>query len=208
MPAVAFHKVSSLPGSPAAHALYFVQDGSYADLFVTDAAGAAKGIGTSARINALADARIAAALAAHNAMEIVADITARNALAAGLARNAVVLVSDATGDATVAAGAALYAWNDAASTWTKLSEFESLDISLTWAALSGKPSSSPAQLDGAVTDRHTHANKAVLDKFSETGGAPYYNGSPIGGGGGIARLGDGGVVTHGFIRTQGSHSPT
>ncbi|MBN8533823.1 MAG: hypothetical protein J0L51_07000 [Rhizobiales bacterium] len=185
MPAVAFHKVSSLPGAPAAHALYFVQDGSFADLFVTDSAGAAKGVGTAARINALADARIAAALAAHNAIEIVADITARNALVASLNRNAVVLVTDATGDATVAAGAALYAFNDGASSWTKLTEFESMDLTLAWTSISGRPSSSPAQIEGAVTDRHTHGNKAVLDKFSESGGAPYYNGSPIGGGGSL-----------------------
>lgn len=30
---------------------------------------------------------------------------------------------------------------------------------------------------------HTHENKEVLDKFSEVGGDPYYDGEPIGGGG-------------------------
>lgn len=33
--------------------------------------------------------------------------------------------------------------------------------------------------------KHTHANKAVIDKFSEVGGDPYYDGNPIGGGGSI-----------------------
>lgn len=33
-----------------------------------------------------------------------------------------------------------------------------------------------------VSDKaHTHSNKSVLDKFSDNGGAPYYDGNPIGG---------------------------
>lgn len=33
--------------------------------------------------------------------------------------------------------------------------------------------------------KHTHPNKAVIDKFSEVGGDPYYDGNPIGGGGSV-----------------------
>ena len=40
-----------------------------------------------------------------------------------------------------------------------------------------------ADLASAVADDHTHANKSTLDKFSESGGIPYYDGNPIGGGG-------------------------
>jgi len=36
-------------------------------------------------------------------------------------------------------------------------------------------------IQDAVNKRHTHANKTVIDKFSEVGGNPYYNGNPIGG---------------------------
>ncbi|MCL2739584.1 MAG: hypothetical protein FWE47_00090 [Oscillospiraceae bacterium] len=37
---------------------------------------------------------------------------------------------------------------------------------------------------------HTHQNKAVLDKFGESGGQPTYNGNPIGGGGGTSNFDD------------------
>jgi hypothetical protein len=37
-------------------------------------------------------------------------------------------------------------------------------------------------LDKLVLDSHTHTNKAVLDKFSETDGKPTYNGEALGGG--------------------------
>ena len=43
------------------------------------------------------------------------------------------------------------------------------------------PEDSTEILD-AIAKKHTHANKTVLDKFSEVGGDPYYNGNPIGGG--------------------------
>ena len=36
-------------------------------------------------------------------------------------------------------------------------------------------------IQDAVNKRHTHANKSVIDKFSEVGGDPYYNGNPIAG---------------------------
>ena len=38
-------------------------------------------------------------------------------------------------------------------------------------------------LDKLVPNSHTHANKAVLDKFSETDGKPTYGGEALGGGG-------------------------
>lgn len=179
MTAVAFHKVTALPGSPQAHALYFVQNGNYVETYTTDASGVAKMVGNSAMINALADARITTALADYNLVEIVATIAARNALT--LARNALVLVEDATGDATVAAGAALYAYKEATTSWVKLTEYESLDVSFAWANISGRPTSSPAQIDQAVTDRHTHANKAYLDKIGESGGQLTYDGASVAG---------------------------
>lgn len=39
-------------------------------------------------------------------------------------------------------------------------------------------------LDALVPKSHTHSNKAVLDKFSETDGKPTYNGEALGGGAG------------------------
>jgi hypothetical protein len=39
---------------------------------------------------------------------------------------------------------------------------------ISWDSLSGKPSSSPAQIDLAVTDSHTHSNKTLLDSYNQT----------------------------------------
>jgi hypothetical protein len=74
----------------------------------------------------------------------------------------------------------MYVWKESTSSFTKLTEFEGLDVTITWASIGGRPASSPTQIDQAVTDRHTHANKGVLDLFSEISGKPAYNGSVIG----------------------------
>ncbi|MNG09211.1 hypothetical protein D3C84_926220 [compost metagenome] len=54
-----------------------------------------------------------------------------------------------------------------------------MDVTLTWDAIQGRPTSTPAQIDSAVSQAHSHANKATLDKFSEAGGLVRYNGAPI-----------------------------
>lgn len=177
---IKFFKVAVLPGVLQANALYFVENGGYAESYLTNKAGVAKSLGNTAMINALADARVTAGLANLNALEIVANIAARNALA-GNNRNQMVLVIDATGDATVAAGSALYAFRNSDDTWLKLTEYESLDVVVQWANISGKPASAAALIDDAVNKRHAHANLAVLDLITAPGGVMNYNGTPVGG---------------------------
>jgi hypothetical protein len=179
MAALRFHKVTSLPGTLDADSIYFVQAGAYSETYITDSAGMAKSVGNSAMIQAI----VANALADLNTVEVVADIAARNALtdtAPEKTRNLMAMVLDATGDGTVAAGAALYVYREATDTWTKIAEYESMDVTLTWAAISGKPASAVALIDDAVTKRHAHVNQAQLDKIGESGGAITYDGSPVG----------------------------
>lgn len=115
------------------------------------------------------------ALSGSSSLNIVADITTRDALTP--ATNIQVLVLDATDDPTVASGAATYVYQTTNSTWFKLSESESMDVALTWAALSGKPTSTVVDIDDAVIKRHSHANKAELDKIGEdVNGNITYNG--------------------------------
>ena len=178
MATINFHKVTVLPGSLAADSIYFVQNGNYAETYLTNAAGVAKSVGNSAMIAAIVDGRVATALADFNVVEIVADITARNALST--ARNQMALVLDATGDATVASGAALYAYRETATVWIKIAEYESMDVTLTWASISGRPASAPALIDDAVGKRHTHANSTSLDKIGEAAGQMTYNGQTVG----------------------------
>lgn len=120
-------------------------------------------------------AMIDAAIALDDAMEMVADIAERNTLAPN--KNVIVLVLDATGDTTVASGAATYAFRHSTSTWTKISEAESLDVIVNWSMIQNKPTSAVADIDNAVTVRHSHSNKAVLDLLAvNSDGKLTYNG--------------------------------
>ena len=167
MATIKFHKVLVLPGALEADSLYFVSNSTYSETYLTDSAGVAKSIGNSAMIAAVANTEISTRLAQHNLVEIVADITARNLLAAQ-DRNLVVMVLDATGDATVKAGAALYAFRNSDNSWTKVVEYEGMDAVVQWSNINGRPTSSVAQIDSAVTNSHTHSNKVVLDATQES----------------------------------------
>lgn len=176
-----FYKLTAMPGTLVADSLYFISNGSVAESYLTDSSGAAKSLGNTSMISSIVASQMASTLAGYNSMEIVATIAARNTLAASLSRNVLVLVSDATGDSTVTAGAALYAFNNSNASWSKVSEYESLDVTLTWASLQNKPTSTVTQIDTAVSQAHSHSNKAFLDKIGETAGAMTYNGTAVGG---------------------------
>lgn len=176
---VQFFKVTSLPGSLQPNAFYYVENGAYAESYVTNQAGVAKALGNSAMINALITAALASLPSSGAPVLFVADIAARNALEPDLEQAVFVLVQDATGDPTVSSGAALYAWNPATTAWLKVAEYESMDVQLTWAAIQGKPSSTPAQIDTAVSQTHTHSNKATLDLLGAGADGLTYNGQPV-----------------------------
>ncbi len=179
--ALKFHKVTVLPGSLEPDSFYFVVDGAHAESYITSSDGTAKSIGNTAMITAIANDLIsnAIAAAAANPVDIVADISARDALTATATLNRIILVLDATGDPTVNAGAALYVWNEGTSTINKVAEYESMDFSLTWASIQGRPTSSVSQIDDAVTKRHTHANMTTLDKLGDSGGSLTYDGQAV-----------------------------
>lgn len=172
MAALNFFKVTALPGTLQANSVYFVLNSTYAETYVTDSSGAAKSVGNSAMISA-----VASSVAGGGQVQVVATIAARNALA--LTQNTMVLVTDATGDSTVASGAALYVWVQADTAYTKIAEYESMDVVLQWANIQGKPSSTVANIDLAVTNMHTHSNKATLDLISATSGQLTYNGTVV-----------------------------
>lgn len=176
---IKFFKVTAMPATPEANAFYLVLNDTFSESYVTSSSGVPKAVGNSAMINALIAEALSSWTGGGNAVEIVADIAARDALIATLESNAMILVVDATGDPTVDAGSALYAYAFDTETVYKIAEYESMDISLNWGDIVGGPSSSPAQIDTAVSQSHTHANKAVLDKFSEASGELLYNGQPI-----------------------------
>jgi hypothetical protein len=170
------YKETALPGTLTAHSIYLIAPAArpdYVEVYVTAADPATvKRVINSVDVQAM----INASLSGINALQVVTDIAARNALT--LTANTQVLVLDATGDATVASGAATYVWQQATSTWHKISEAESLDVQLTWAAITGGPTSTPAQIDAAVSASHTHANKTELDKVGQNADGNFtYNGA-------------------------------
>ncbi|EKF3304737.1 hypothetical protein AB1935_004588 [Pseudomonas aeruginosa] len=177
MAQIRFFKVATLPGTLEPDSFYFVENGSYSESYLTNSAGVARSIGNSAMINALINEALASLPGTVTPILFVADIAARDALEPEGA--IFVLVQDASADPTVDAGAALYAWNPATSAWLKVAEYESMDVELNWDAINGRPTSTPAQIDTAVSQAHTHANKSTLDKFSEESGLVRFNGQPI-----------------------------
>jgi len=134
------------------------------------------------------------------------DIAGMTAGAANIEEGQLVWVNDASADATVTSGWAIYRKkvdttpasldytivNDVPETtegagdgrtagWTKVSESESLDVVVDWANIQNKPSSTVAQIDQAVADDHTHANKSTLDliTYNSTTGNLAYNSNDL-----------------------------
>ncbi len=179
MALVKFFKVTTLPAQLEGDSFYYVSNGDVAESYLTNSAGVAKSLGNTAMINALIQAALADFASESNAVEIVADIAARDALTTGSDRNLMILVIDATDDPTVNTGSALYAYAKDSDTTYKVAEYESMDVVLSWSNLSGRPTSTPAQIDAAVGQAHGHDNKAVLDKLSESSGQLRYNNQPL-----------------------------
>jgi hypothetical protein len=175
-----FYKVTTLPGTLEANAVYAVgvaSNPSLVELFVVNSSGtAARHVLNESDVAGM----ISSAMSGGNQLTIVADIAARNALLP-LTSAKWVYVIDATGDTTVTAGGATYLYNPGTTSWVKASESESMDVVLQWSSITGRPTSAVADIDDAVTKRHAHANLAQLDKIGEDGGGSMtYNGAPVG----------------------------
>ena len=168
------HKVTALPSKLAANSIYFVASGNdHTEIYVTG-----KSASKVRRVINEADVKrlINAATDKLGALEIVANIAARDAMS--LSANAMVLVLDASADSTVKAGAATYAYRHSDTSWTKISEAESLDLNLSWANLTGKPTSTAADLDDAVSKAHSHPNKTQLGLIGQDASGNFtYNGA-------------------------------
>jgi hypothetical protein len=172
-------KETALPGTLQPHSVYFIAPAGETNLlevYVTNASASApvRHVLNKTEVQTMIDASIASS----NELTIVADIAARNALTPTRAQY--VYVINATGDATVASGGATYLYNTSGSTWIKVSEAESLDVTVTWASITGKPTSTPAQIDTAVANSHTHTNKTQIDLIGQNaGGEMTYNGTQV-----------------------------
>jgi hypothetical protein len=158
------------------HSIYLVAPSArpeYVEIYVTGVStSTVKRVIDQSDVQAMIDSEVAAL----SAIEVVADIAARDALT--LAANTQVMVLDATADTTVDSGAATYIYRQSDTSFTKIAEYESLDVILNWNDIVGGPSSSPTDIDDAVAKRHVHANKTELDLITQDGnGKMLYNGA-------------------------------
>lgn len=177
--ALTIQRVNALPGTLAAETIYIVKTGNELTLTVTGNTGAVVATTVSkADVNTAISTAIGA-LGVSNSVEFAADIAARDAMT--LTKSTFVYVADATADATVGAGAAMYLYDHSNTAWHKVTEYESLDLVLSWDNVTGKPDSSVADIDDAVAKRHSHANMAVLDLLTAPDGKLLYNGADVGG---------------------------
>ena len=106
-----------------------------------------------------------------------ANVAAMLAGADDVKAGQVVMVLDASADTTVTSGWAIYRKKVTADDyttldgWQKIAEAESLDVVVSWDNIQNKPSSTVADIDDAVSKKHAHANKAVIDEFGDSGTA-------------------------------------
>ena len=177
--ALTISRVNALPETLAAETIYLVKTGTELTLTVTGNTGAVVATTVSkADVNTAISTAIGA-LDMSNSVEFAADIAARDAMT--LTKSTFVYVADATVDESVNAGAAMYLYDFTNTTWHKVTEYESLDLALSWDNINGKPESSVAEIDGAVAVSHIHENMDVLLQLSDVDGKLQYNGVDVGG---------------------------
>lgn len=145
-------RVLALPGTLVANTIYLVAH-SATELKVVAVGNTPADVRTSIVSNDV-DAKISAAIGAldlSNSALYVGDIAARDALV--LTKSSFVLVADASADATVDVGAALYFYNSVTAAWTKVAEYESMDVII--------------------------PNKGILEDLGDMTGELSYKGKPV-----------------------------
>lgn len=174
-------KVNAVPATLVADAIYIVADGTdpeLAEIYISDATGSAsRALLTKAATQALIDTAISG-LSENVVVATFPALPAANSVGSEL-----YFVADASGDPTVDTGGARY--RSDGTNWIKFGEDESMDIdfsaiSIAWSQLTGGPASTPAQIDSAVNNSHSHANLTELNKLGEdANGLATYGGSLI-----------------------------
>lgn len=165
MPVLNLFRETSLPSTLNPNSIYLIAPTNkpdYVEMYVVgNTSSAVRRIINSDDIQAM----IQAQLSGVTSITIVENIDALNTLNPNKVMFALVL--DASADPTVNSGSASYVYNPTTDTWIKVAEYESLDLTLTWDNIQGKPLSSPTDIDDAVAKKHSHANMTYLNKISE-----------------------------------------
>ena len=110
-------------------------------------------------------------------IQIVDTINDRNRVTKN--GNSLIMVIDATGDEFGSTGTVLYLYRAVNASYFRVSVFDGNQDGVSsggggaggpvwWDSILGKPSSTPVQIDDAVSKAHTHSNQAVLDRIGVT----------------------------------------
>lgn len=110
-------------------------------------------------------------------IQIVDTINDRNRVTKN--GNSLIMVIDATGDEFGSTGTALYLYRAINASYFRVSVFDENRDGVSsggggtngpvwWNTIQGKPSSTPEQIDDAVSKAHTHSNQATLDRIGVT----------------------------------------
>jgi hypothetical protein len=172
MAVVKIYKETTLPATVEANSIYLVAPAAkpnYLELYVTSSDGSqVRRVITDDDVLALSGSGV-------RIVDTIADRDAITPKANGM----LVYVLDATGDSTVSSGAASYLWRESTTQWVKLTEYESMDVSVQWSSIQGRPASTPAAIDSAVAASHAHANATELAQIGQDGsGNLTYGGLP------------------------------
>ena len=110
-------------------------------------------------------------------IQIVETINDRNRVTKN--GNSLIIVIDATGDEFGSTGTVLYLYRAINSSYFRVSVFDGSGDGVSsggggaggpvwWGSILGKPSSTPVQIDDAVSKAHTHSNQTTLDRIGVT----------------------------------------
>lgn len=177
---ISFYQETAVPAAWQAGAVYFIKPttppagapADYMEIYSVDHSGAVQAHTPAwGDIDSLITSRIAAS----SGVTVVNTIAERDAIASP---TGYVYVKDAGADTTVTSGGAEYLYDPATSTWIKVAESESMDLVLNWSSITDAPAL--ADVNAAIAQSHTHANKTQLDKVGEdANGNMTYGGNPV-----------------------------
>lgn len=157
-------RVNMLPGTLEANTMYIVKapGALEADLVFT---------GSDPTVNASTISRMSIEQIVGTAVDASTSVYFKQAYADMLSdrpkANALVYVADTTGDPTATTASRVYLYNKATNTFMGFPNSGGGSSDVTWNQILGKPTSTPAQIDQAVAQMHTHTNKQVLDLIGE-----------------------------------------
>lgn len=133
-----FYKLNKLPEKLDSNSFYFINNGEFAESYLTNNNGEAFPIGNSAMITKVSQTffdDLKTTIITYN------NISERDADFKNIKKSSLVLVKDASGDEHVVKGAALYWYNFDEKIFDLLSQYENIKFELSWNEIKDKPES-------------------------------------------------------------------